>query len=46
MLSSNTITSFSCFCTRDDQLLKKSRNITSLKVKVISPIDLILEIGK
>lgn len=34
------------FCTCDDQLLNRSRDINSLKVKVISPLDLIREIEK
>lgn len=34
------------FCTVDDGILRLSRRITTLKVKVINPIDLIQEIEK
>lgn len=34
------------FCTCDDQLARKARRIGDLRVKVISPLDLIQEIEK
>jgi predicted nucleic acid-binding protein len=34
------------FCTCDDQLLRKSKRLAELQVKVISPLDLIQEIEK
>jgi len=34
------------FCTCDDNILKKSKQINDLKVKVLSPVDLVQEIEK
>ena len=34
------------FCTCDDNILKKSKQINDLKVKVMSPVDLVQEIEK
>lgn len=34
------------FCTCDDNILKKSKQIMDLKVKVLSPVDLVQEIEK
>lgn len=34
------------FCTCDDNILKKSKQIIDLKVKVLSPVDLVQEIEK
>jgi predicted nucleic acid-binding protein len=34
------------FCTCDDTILKKSKQIMDLKVKVLSPVDLVQEIEK
>jgi len=34
------------FCTCDDKFLKKARSIRDLKTKIVSPIELIEEIGK
>ncbi|PKO05921.1 MAG: hypothetical protein CVU41_09875 [Chloroflexi bacterium HGW-Chloroflexi-3] len=34
------------FCTCDDNILKKSKQIIDLEVKVLSPVDLVQEIEK
>jgi predicted nucleic acid-binding protein len=34
------------FCTCDDRLLRKARNLANLRVKVVSPLELVQEIEK
>ena len=34
------------FCTCDDKLLKKARSIENIKVKIVTPLDLVKEIEK
>jgi predicted nucleic acid-binding protein len=43
-LASASISKADYFCTCDDKLLKKARNIDGLNVSVVSPTELIMEL--